>query len=157
MVTAGGIITPDVYTTHCRWDGPIDHTLVVDCSDPRLPEARTEAFVNYWKISRSDQMIIPGGPAVFTFSNPTCFVDQERARLLHGAHKFKRIIGIAHYGCLFYKKLYPSGSDDERYKHQLTDLQDFRSQMKRLAEGATVELYYVGPNKDGFTEYKRVD
>lgn len=146
----------DAYTTKAQWPREIDHALVVDCLDPRLPEARDEFLRHLGLTNRYDPFFVPGGPALFTLSSPYCFVDQERLRFIHGLHVFRRVIGIAHFDCAYYKTNYPDASKEDRRSQQVADLREFMSEMKRLVPGANIELYYVGPNDEGLIEYQRV-
>lgn len=146
----------ETYTTHSVWRHDTDHTLVVDCSDPRFPEARHEFLVKHCKISRYDSLFIPGGPVTSTLANAFCYVDQERIRMLHGLHTFKRVIGIAHFDCGYYRHQYARAAHADLRAYQITDLHHFRGAIASLVPGAEVELYHVGPNADNFIEYIRI-
>ena len=144
------------YTTRCIWQHVNDHTLVVDCSDPRFPEARHEFLTKECNISHYDPLFIPGGPVTSTLANAFCYVDQERIRMLHGLHNFKRVIGIVHFDCGYYKHSHKGAEHSDLYGHQITDATNFRDIITTLAPGAKVEVYHVGPNPDNMIEYIRI-
>ena len=48
-------------------------------------------------------------------------------------------------------------AEDERHQHQITHLLEFGREAKRISPEATIELYYVGPNAEGFAEYTRIE
>ncbi|MDP3779212.1 MAG: hypothetical protein Q8R30_04180 [bacterium] len=146
----------ETYTTRCVWQPHSDHTLVVDCSDPRFPEARHEFLTRHCKVLRYDSLFVPGGPVASTLANAFCYVDQERIRMLHGLHKFIRVIGIAHFDCSYYKRHHSGAAHVQLHEHQITDLGHFKDAMATLAPGAHVEVYHVGPNADNFIEYTRI-
>ncbi len=146
----------ETYTTRCVWQLHSDHTLVMDCSDPRFPEARHEFLTRHCKVSRYDSIFVPGGPVTSTLSNAFCYVDQERIRMLHGLHTFTRVIGIAHFDCGYYKHHHLGATHADLQKHQIADLHHFRDTMASLTPGAHVEVYHTGPNPDNFIEYRRI-
>lgn len=143
-----------IYITKSIWSDPVQHTLVVDCSDPRLPEAREEFLANYCKVHRYDSLCFPGGPVAVTFLNPACFVEHERIRMLHGLHKFQRVIGITHHDCAFYHAKH--GKREDHLVQQTTDLNTFKTEIQRIMPGVLVELFHVAPDTHGFAEYKKV-
>ena len=144
------------YTTRFLWQDKSDHTLVVDCSDPRLPDARHEFLTQYCKVSRYDPLFIPGGPVTSTLANAFCYVDQERIRMLHRLHTFKRVIAIVHFDCGYYKHHHPGAKHPDLYHHQIADVRNFKDAIATLAPGAKVEMYHVGPNPDNLIEYTRI-
>ena len=146
----------ETYTTHCVWKHEHDHTLVVDCSDPRLPEPRHEFLTKHCKTSRSDSLFIPGGPVTSTLANAFCYVDQERIRMLHGLHQFKRVIAIVHFDCGYYKHHHHGAKHSDLYDHQIADVKNFKDTMATLAPGAKVEMWHVGPNPDNLMTYTRI-
>ena len=144
------------YTTSCMWQHENDHTLVVDCSDPRFVRARNEFLTECCRIHFYDSLFVPGGPVTSTLANAFCYVDQERIRMLHGLHNFKRVIGIVHFDCGYYKHCHRGAKHSDLYDHQIADARNFRDTMATLAPGAEVEVYHVGPNSDNLIEYTRV-
>ncbi len=146
----------ETYTTRYPWHHEHDHTLVVDCSDPRLPEARHDFLNKCCGISRYDPIIVPGGPVVATLSNAFCYVDHERIRMLHTLHTFQRVIGIVHFECGYYKHHHRGATHLDLYDRQVTDSYHFRDTLVTLTPGAKVEVYHVGPNADDLIEYTRI-
>ena len=144
------------YTTRCVWQQESDHTLVVDCSDPRFVPARHEFLTQHCKTSRYDPFFIPGGPVTSTLANAFCYVDQERIRMLHGLHTFKRVIAIVHFDCGYYKHHHKGVKHPDLYDRQIADVRNFRDAMAMLVPGAKVEMYHVGPNPDNFIEYTKI-
>lgn len=150
-------MNPDeTYTTRYLWRHEHDHTLVVDCSDPRITEARHDFLNNCCGVSRYDPIIVPGGPVVATLSNASCYVDHERIRMLHDLHAFRRVIGIVHFECGYYKHHHRGASDHDMYYHQVADSHSFRDTLATLTPGAKVEVYHIGPNADNLIEYTRI-
>lgn len=146
----------EIYVTRARWDGDHDHTLVMDCSDYRLPTARAEFLLKFCSVTRYDAIFVPGGPAVVTVREILCLFERERVKLLHSLHQFRRVVGIAHHDCGYYKAKYPRITDKERRDRQYTDLRNFRIDIQATVQGVRVELYYVAPNADGFAVYTKV-
>lgn len=146
----------DIWVTSAKWEGEHDHTLIVDCSDPRLPEAREDFCEEHLKVSRYDALFVPGGPAVLTLNEAFCFLERKRVKLLNNLHKIKRVIGLAHHDCAYYKLRYDGIKEEELRNKQCVDLINFRQEMQLLTSCVSVELYYAGPNENGFTAYTKV-
>lgn len=142
--------------TKSLWSSEISHALVVDCSDPRLPQARAEMLAKMFGISHPDPIIVPGGPALFVPSASFYFIQHEWVELLDGTHKFEKIIGLAHLDCLYYKKKYPADNQAEIYNRQINDLRNFRIRILEIIPGGQVELLYASPNQDGFIAYTNI-
>lgn len=144
------------YVTSVRWDGDSDHTLVMDCSDYRLSPGRAEFLTRYCNLFRYDPIFVPGGPGVVTVGEILCLFERERVKLLHSFHQFRRVIGIAHHDCGYYKTKYPHLNSEKRCDQQHADLVKFYADMQVLVVGAQIELYYAAPNTDGFVAYTKV-
>ena len=144
------------YRTHYTWEKMSDHTLVLDCSDPRLSQARHEFLTEYCKVPLHDSLIVPGGPVTATHASALCFVEHERIKMLHSLHQFVRVIAIAHHNCGYYANKYPGTNAEQLREYQIYDLHTFRQNAKILVPGAEIELYYVGPNDQNLVEYTRI-
>lgn len=144
------------YVTSVRWDGDSDHALVMDCSDYRLPPARAEFLAKHCKINRYDPIFVPGGPGVITVGEILCLFERERVKLLHSFHQFRRVIGIAHHDCGYYKTKYPHLNSEKRHNQQYADLIKFHADIQVLVPEAGIELYYAAPNADGLVTYVSV-
>lgn len=150
------IASQETYITSVRFDGDSDHTLVMDCSDYRLPPARAEFLTKHCNITRYDPIFVPGGPGVVTVGEILCLFERERVKLLHGFHQFRRVIGIMHHDCGYYKTKYPHHGVDQRRDQQHIDLIRFRTDIEAMIARAQVELYYASRNADGFIAYTKV-
>lgn len=146
----------EIYVTKSLWDEEIDHVLVLDCSDPRLASARVEFLARHCGLGRYDSIIVPSGPTVVTVSEVTFLFDRQRVKMLQDLHKFRRVIGIAHHDCAYYKNKYPSYSEVQRCRHQHIDLKKFRTDTQSMIPGVLVDLFYAAPNKEGFVTYTKV-
>lgn len=146
----------ETYVTKSLWNGNIDHVLVLDCSDPRLAVARIEFLAKHCGLGRYDSIIVPSGPTIVTVSEVTFLFDRQRVKMLHDLHGFKRVIGIAHYDCAYYKGKYASQSESQRCERQYADLRRFRTDIQSMIHEVLVDLFYAAPNKEGFAAYTKI-
>ncbi len=146
--------TDEVYITRCAWLDQVDHVLVVFCSEPRYREAMVE-FLGSKGITRYDQVVMPGGPAIILQSSFTFINDRARVELLLDEHQITRVIGVAHFNCAYYRHRYENVSAENLRALQVADLSLFREEIAKLAPGVAIELYFA-EGKEGHVHFTPV-
>jgi hypothetical protein len=129
--------------------------MAIYCSDGRFTDA-VEELLHGLGHPRLDTMTLPGGPALFNAwlaGMSESMTVSASARFLIEAHSIRRVILIAHEGCGFYKKHYPTGKPAEVRKHQEDDLGRAAQALKHMP---IVVLLYYALVVDGHVTFERV-
>jgi len=145
-----------VYTSESPWQEEHEHILLMACSDPRFREATKEFMENHVGATRYDSLIIPGGPAQILLSSSIFFAIQPLAQLLHRAHELKKVIAMAHHGCMYYRTKYPRLTEGELQRLQVLDLLECKKVTEKLVARAEVKLYFAQP-RDGHVRFIAVE
>lgn len=138
-----------VYLDKTPWVDGHSQALVIACSDPRFRKS-TEHFVEqHLNLERFDPLFLPGGPATILMTSSSFFVVRAYVEMLHQLHVFKKIVGIAHRHCGYYRMRYPNHSESELNVQQWQDLQSFGKEIVRLVPDAKTEWYFADPRDGG--------
>jgi len=156
------VIQTDPHITKAPWNGKkelVARTLVVDCSDGRLPDARVEFLAPPFVMGRHCPIFVPGGPGAIVSSASSPIVEEWMwgwIRMLHEANQFQRVIAIAHHDCKYYGNAHPGKTPEERHRIQLVELADFVSKVSEFISGAQIETFFAEPASCGHTQYRRI-
>lgn len=150
------------FVTNSRWNGTkelVAKILMLDCSDGRLPNARTDLMAPPFAVGRHCPLLVPGGPGALVA--PTlCSTTEEWMwgwiEMLHKANGFERVIAIAHHDCKYYGHAHPGKTQEELYEIQIEEMKGFVAKVCRIIPGAKVETFYAEPAACGYTQYRRI-
>ena len=125
-------------------DEPIASAAVY-CSDGRLGDHVDDLLHHRLEVAQFDRLAVPGGPAVLVEHAPCFFEMQSLTRQLQflvEAHQLRRVLLIAHQGCLFYlDRLRVSPQDLE--SHQRRDLQEAAGRVRQMFHGLSVHAIFA--------------
>jgi len=150
------------FVTKSRWNGLkelVARTLVVDCSDGRLPDARVHLLTPPFKEGRHCPLFVPGGPGALVSPALSSAVEEWMwgwIKLLHKANGFQRVIAIAHHDCKYYAHAHPGKTPEELCEIQASELSGFVAKVSEIITGAEIEMLYAEPACCGHTQYRRI-
>lgn len=156
------MIQTDSYVTKSPWNGKkelVARTLVVDCSDGRLPDARADLLTPPFAEGRHCPLLVPGGPGALVSPALSSATEEWMwgwIRMLHGANHFQRVIAIAHHDCKYYGHIHPGKTVMEVYAAQIREMAGFVTKVLEIIPGAEVETFYAEPAACGHTQYRRI-
>lgn len=117
------------------------------CSDGRFTEP-VEELLKHLGHDRLDTITLPGGPGLL---NPMTgsFGDLDSARrgsqFLITGHAITEAILVAHQGCGFYKKKFPSKTPEQVVALQLRDLRVAAEALRRTHGQLVTHMYFARP------------
>lgn len=135
-----------VYTAKQKWQKPVPvKTLFICCSDPMFVRF-FEEFRNFLGIKDYGPITIPGGP--HTLVAPPHLPEFTRVakfsfRLLASRHAIKKIVGVAHNDCGWYKRVYDNSTEEGQISH----LRQVHASIKAQFPEVQVDLYFARRNK----------
>ncbi len=151
-----------IQVTKSRWNGTkelVARTLVVDCSDGRLPDARADLLVPPFAVGRHCPLLVPGGPGALVSPALSSATEEWMwgwIKMLHGANGFERVIAIAHHDCKYYGHAHPEKNKKELLEIQSRELVGFADKISRIIPSVTIETLYAEPAACGHTQYRRI-
>lgn len=146
----------EVFVSSVAWQGNTQHTLVFSCSDPRFGAATRNFVSRHLQLSRYDPVALPGGPIALLYRSKYFFASRDALRVLCSTHDLKRVIGISHSDCRYYKLIYPGLDAAKLRQREIADLIEFRKEVLKKFPQLRVELYFAQPHGEG-VEFLQID
>jgi hypothetical protein len=133
------------------------NALAVYCSDGRFTEAVEELLAALGD-RRIDTLTIPGGAALLHFwsaGHAEAETVRQAASFLIEAHRIVRVVLVAHAGCGYYRRRYPTLADGAMSERQGLDLLRAAEWLKGRHPGLEVATYFARP-AEGRTHFDPV-
>jgi len=121
--------------------------LAVYCSDGRFTEAVEELLTSLGD-RRIDTLTIPGGAALlhlWSAGHTEADTVRRAASFLIEAHRIVRVVLVAHAGCGYYRRRYPSLDDRAMAERQVLDLRRAAEWLAGRHRGLAVAAYLASP------------
>jgi hypothetical protein len=125
------------------------HALAVYCSDGRFTEAVEELLASIGD-GRIDTLTIPGGAALLHFwsaGHSEAETVRRAASFLIEAHRILRVVLVAHAGCGYYRRRYPTVANEALAERQGLDLQRAAEWLQGRHPGIEVATYFARPEE----------
>jgi len=127
--------------------------LAVYCSDGRFTEGVEELLASVGD-GRIDTLTIPGGAALlhlWSAGHTEAQTVRQAASFLIEAHRITRVVLVAHEGCGYYRRRYPSLGQMTLMERQTEDLRRAADWLKGRHRSLEVSAYFARPHEQFLT------
>jgi hypothetical protein len=137
---------PDAEPAHistAAFEGAVSDALAVHCSDGRFTAHFNEFLATQLGLPRCHRLAVPGGPILLAGRLASYWEGagvENQARFLIDANGLKRVILIAHEGCLYYSRKLGL-TDADVLRTQRDDLVKAAQTLQRLGESLDVKTF----------------
>jgi hypothetical protein len=147
-----------IFTSTASFDPIRVHGVAIYCSDGRYGDAVDEFLHLHLGLPNYDRLVLAGGVAWLSYRSSASLIQyglvRDQTDFLVEAHRLRRAVLIAHYGCAYYLHRY-GGDADSVLPTQLLDLRDAASTLRAWYSSLQVEIYLAHP-KEGHVEFSLV-
>jgi len=144
-------LTPPLFVSSTPFEPQRVHAVAIYCSDGRFGDQVDEFLHHHLSLPNYDRLAIPGGPAWLTYRSSASLVQhgllRDQLDFLVAAHRLRRAILIAHYGCAYYLHRHMRDAENA-LPIQLDDLHEATRTLHNWHPGLQIEVYLARAAED---------
>jgi hypothetical protein len=137
-----------IYESPILWNPARPDTVVISCVDGRWRQHVQDFAINHLKSGpNSDFMAVPGGIeplTLFDFVPKDFNFFRRRLEALISDHGTRRIVGVAHQDCAWYRERTIGRFRVDLRERQISDLRKSAQRLREMFPAIAVETYFAG-------------
>jgi hypothetical protein len=151
-------LTPPLFVSSTPFETERVQAVAIYCSDGRYGDQIDEFLHRHLGLPNYDRVAIAGGPAWLSYRSSASLVQyglvHDQLDFLVEAHRLRRAVLIAHYGCAYYLRRL-AGDAESVLATQIQDLHDASETLKNWYRDLQIENY-LARAMDGLVHFESI-